>query len=113
MITSEQVLRRLAIGEPAFCRDVMAARHHDILVTLDVRDLALLRLGESIGAGSTGPLLRQRIGDGLAAGLSFDEVVASLMALAPAIGMERTVALAPQIALALDYDIDGALERPD
>ena len=113
MVTSEQILRRLTIGEPAFCRDVMAAGPFDVSPMLDVRGLALLRLGGSIGVGSTGPLLQQRVSDALAAGLTFDEVVASLIGLAPTIGIERTVALAPQIALALDYDIDAALERLD
>jgi hypothetical protein len=112
-ITSEQVLRRLAIGDPAFCRDVMAGFAVDVPPGLDARGLALLRLGGSIGAGPSGSLLRQRVGDALAAGLSFDEVVASLMALAPTIGIERTVALAPELALALDYDIDAALESLD
>ena len=82
-------------------------------LALEDRGLALLRLGGSIGAGSTGPLLRQRVGDALAAGLSFDEIVASLLALAPTLGIERTVALAPDMALALDYDLDAALERLD
>jgi hypothetical protein len=113
MITSEQVLRRLAVGDPGLCRAVMAAAPVDAPLVLDARGLALLQLGGSIGAGSSGPLLRQRVGDALSAGLSFDEVVASLMALAPTIGIERTVALAPEVALALDYDIDAALERLD
>ena len=113
MNTSEQVLRRLAIGDPAYCRAVMALEPIDRSPTLDARSLALLRLGGSIGAGPAGPLLRQRVADALAAGVTFDEVVASLMALAPTIGIERTVALAPVLALALDYDIDAALERSD
>ena len=113
MITSEQALRRMAIGDPAYCRAVLAVEPADPSLTLDARSLAMLRLGGSIGAGSSGPLLRQRVADALGAGVSFDEVVASLIALAPTIGIERTVALAPEVALALDYDIDAALERLD
>lgn len=112
MITSEQALRRLAIGDPAFCTAILGTPA-EATSWLDARGLALLRLGGSIGAGSSGSLLRQRVGDALAAGVSFDEIVASLMALAQTIGIERTVALAPELALALDYDIDAALERLD
>jgi hypothetical protein len=113
MITSEQALRRSAIGDPAYCRALMAAEPIDPAITLDVRSLAVLRLGGSIGAGSPGPLLRQRVADALFAGMTFDEVVGCLIALAPAVGIDRAVALAPDVALALDHDIDAALERPD
>lgn len=113
MITSEQILRRLALGDPALCHQVVASTADGPDLGLDAHSLALLRLGGSIGAGSTGPLLRQRVQEALAVGLSFDEIVTALVALAPTIGIERTVALAPQVALALDYDIDAALERLD
>lgn len=109
MLTSEQVLQKLAIGDPAFCRDLMAAPGAT-LVALDARSRALLRLGGSIGAGATGPLLRQRVGDALTSGLDFDEIVASLVVLAPTIGLERVVALAPEVALALDFDLEASLE---
>lgn len=113
MITSEQALRRMAIADPAYCRAIMAAERADPSLTLDPRSFALLRLGGSMGAGMAGPLLQQRVADALSAGVSFDEIVAALIALAPTIGIERTVALAPEVALALDYDIDAALERLD
>ena len=111
MIKGEEVLRRLTIGDPVYCRSLMAAEPVDPSLRLDARNLALVRLGSSITAGSARPLLRQRVRDALAAGLSFDQVVASLVALAPTIGIERTVAVAPELAHALEYDIDAALER--
>ena len=37
----------------------------------------------------------------------------SLLALAPMIGTERLAAIAAELARALDYDIDQALERLD
>jgi alkylhydroperoxidase/carboxymuconolactone decarboxylase family protein YurZ len=91
----------------------MAAEAGDPLHQLDVRSLALLRLGGSLTAGSAGPVLQQRVADALNAGLSFDEIVASLTALAPTIGIERVVSVAPYLARALGYDVDAALERLD
>ena len=70
-----------------------------------------MRLGGSITAGTVGPMLQQRVSDALDAGVTFDEIVGSLLALAPGIGIERLVAVAPKLARALDYDIDAALER--
>jgi hypothetical protein len=113
MITSEEVLRRLTIGDPAYCRAIMAAEADDATNRLDPRGLALLRLGASIMAGSGSPVLQRRVGDALDAGLSFDEIVASLVALAPTVGIERVVTIAPDLARALGYDVDAALERLD
>ncbi|OGO57991.1 MAG: hypothetical protein A2Z32_01730 [Chloroflexi bacterium RBG_16_69_14] len=73
----------------------------------------LLRLGGSITAGSASPMSKQRVGDALDASLSFDEVVGSVLALTPTIGIERVVAIAPDLARALGYDVDAALERLD
>ena len=113
MTTSEEILRRLTIGDPVFCRTVMSAELADPLHALDARSMALLRLGGSLTAGSSGPMWQQRVDDALNAGLSFDEIVATLTALAPTIGIERVVAVAPDLARALGYDVDAALECLD
>jgi len=111
MPTSEEVLLRLTIGEPKYCRAVMAAELDDPVHALDARSVALLRLAGSITAGSAGPIWQQRVHDALDAGLSFDEVVGSLVVLAPTVGVDRVVAIAPDLARALGYDIDAALEQ--
>jgi hypothetical protein len=111
MISSEEVLRRLTIGDPAYCRALMATEPDAPPLALDARSVALLRLGGSITAGSAGPM-RRSVGDALDTGLSFDEVVAAV-ALAPTVGIERVVAIAPDLARALGYDVDAALERLD
>jgi hypothetical protein len=113
MTTSQEVLRRLTIGDPAYCQALMSREVVDPTHVLDARSTALLRLGGSITAGSGGPVLRQRVSDALDIGMSFDEIVAALMTLAPSIGIERMVAVAPDLARALGYDIDAALEGLD
>ena len=112
-MTSEEVLRRLTIGDPAYCRAVMTVDRDDPPRSLDARSAALLRLGGLISAGSAGPMWQQRVGEALDAGLSFDEIVGSLMVLAPTIGLEHVVAVAPHLARALGYDVDAALEQLD
>jgi alkylhydroperoxidase/carboxymuconolactone decarboxylase family protein YurZ len=110
-MTSEEVLRRLTIADPSFCRSVVAAAPGDPTPGLDARSVALLRLGATISAGSVGAVLQQRVDDALAAGLGFDQIVASLLALAPAVGTDRIVAVAPEMSRALGYDVDLALEE--
>jgi len=113
MITSEEALRRLTIADPAYCRAVMSSDSDGPLDALDARSVALLCLGGSITAGSVGPMWQQRVSEALDAGLSFDEIVGSLLALAPTIGLDRVVAIAPHLARALGYDVDAALEQLD
>jgi len=113
MVSSEEILRRLAVADAAYARALVAADPADPPRALDRRSVALLRLGGSITAGTVGAVLRQRVSDVLETGVTFDEVVGSLLALAPMIGTERLVAIAAELARALDYDIDQALERLD
>ena len=112
-ITSEEILRRLTIGDVRFCQALVAGAYPDAVGGLDVRSVALVRLGGSIAAGAAGPMLRQRVGDAQHAGVGFDEIVAALLALTPTVGIERIVAAAPHLSEALGYDVAGALETLD
>ena len=49
----------------------------------------------------------------LAAGASYDEIVATLEAVTPVTGTARVVQCAPKLALALGYDVEEALEELD
>ena len=52
-------------------------------------------------------------GRALAAGASEDEIAGVLLAIAPVTGLGRVAAAAPDLAIALEYDITAALEDPD
>jgi alkylhydroperoxidase/carboxymuconolactone decarboxylase family protein YurZ len=113
MTDSEEVLRRLTIGDRAYCRSLVATGTTGGQATLDARSLALLQLGATMMVGASTPVWRQRVSDALEGGLSGDEIVEALTALAPTLGIDRIVAVAPDVARALDYDVDAALERLD
>ena len=49
----------------------------------------------------------------LAAGATVDEIVGVLIAVAPNVGLARIVSAASEVALAIGYDIDAALESDD
>ena len=49
----------------------------------------------------------------LAAGASIDEIVGTLIAVAPDVGVVRAVSAAPELALALGYDVNAAFEMLD
>jgi hypothetical protein len=46
-------------------------------------------------------------------GATEDDVVGTLVAVAPAVGLSRLVSATVGLALALGYDLDAALESPD
>jgi hypothetical protein len=113
MISSEEVLRKLTMADPAYLGGLMPPGAGRAASALDARSVALVRLSSSITAGSAGSMLRQRVSDALGAGLGFEEIVATLVALVPTLGVDRIVAVAPDLARALDYDIDAAFEELD
>jgi alkylhydroperoxidase/carboxymuconolactone decarboxylase family protein YurZ len=51
--------------------------------------------------------------DALAAGVTADEIVGALIAVAPLVGLALVTSAAPAIAAALGYDLDEAFERMD
>lgn len=53
------------------------------------------------------------VGAPLASGATVEEIVGVLIAVAPTVGVARIVSAAPELALAVGYDIDSALERFD
>ncbi len=113
MIDSQEILRRLTIGDRGYCRSLLSAELEGPPHALDARSLSLLRLGSTMTAGTAGPVWQQCVNEALESGLSFEEIVEALTALAPTIGIDRAVAVAPELARALGYDIDAALERLD
>ena len=109
MASSEEVLRRLTIGDPAYCRVLVHGEADDPEHRIDIRSLALLRLGALITTGAAEPTWQQCVWQARTAGIGPDEIVGSLMALASTVGPDRVVAAAPHLARALGFDVEAAL----
>jgi 4-carboxymuconolactone decarboxylase len=80
---------------------------------LDPKTAALLQVGVSVALGSPAVCLEWSAGRALAAGASEDEIAGVLLAIAPVAGLGRVVAAAPDVAIALGYDVAAALEELD
>jgi 4-carboxymuconolactone decarboxylase len=78
---------------------------------LDAKTCALSRLGALAATQGTPTSYQWIVSSALDAGASVDEIVAVLMAIAPIVGVARVVQAAPDVALALGYDVEAALER--
>jgi alkylhydroperoxidase/carboxymuconolactone decarboxylase family protein YurZ len=110
----QETLRRLAMIEEGFVEDQAGLGLGPVQTsTLDPRTAALLQVGACVAIGSPAVCLEWSAGRALAAGASEDEIADVLLAIAPVAGLSRVVAAAPEVATALGYDIDAALEEPD
>ena len=80
---------------------------------MDEKTASLARLAALVALHAPPASYERGVGAALAAGATADEVVDTLTAVAPTVGLARVVSAAPGLALALGYDIDHALESHD
>ena len=108
----QDTLRRLAIFDEGFAE---AGLGLDMAGTaaLDAKARGQLQLGVSVAIGSSAVCVQWSTARALAAGAAKDDVADVLLAIAPVAGLGRVVSAAPGVAIALEYDIDAALDEPD
>ena len=110
----QETLRRLAMIDEGFVEDeaglgLALARAS----ALEPKIAALLQLGILVASGSPAVCLEWSTARALAAGAARDEIANVLLAIAPVTGLGRVVCAAPDVATALGYDIEAALEQLD
>ena len=104
-------LRRLAVHDTAFVSLLLGEDESaSIASALDARTTALVRVAATIAVDAAPSSFQHAVEHALAAGASCDEVVATLEAVTPVTGAALVVSCAPKLALALDYDVEAALE---
>jgi 4-carboxymuconolactone decarboxylase len=102
----ERLLCRLSLHDE---RSVRAALADPDLSALDPKVQALVGLGALLSVDAATVSVRLAVELAAEAGATADEIVGVLLAIAPAIGQARTVAVAPRLALALGYDVEGSV----
>ena len=113
MDTYKESLRRLALNDERYVASVLGMGRDTVEVShLDQKTHALVRLAASLAMDAALCSYQSTVELALAAGASFDEVAGTLIAVAPTVGLTRVVSAAPELALALGYDVDAALETP-
>ena len=109
----QETLRKLAMIDEGFVEDEAGlALGLAGTSALDPKTAALLQLGVSVAIGSPGVSLEWSSGRALAAGATEGEIADVLLVIAPVVGLGRVVCAAPDVAIALGYDIEAALEEP-
>lgn len=107
-------LRRLAIHDDALISELLGENNASTRrLALDPRTEALLRVAATVAVDGALASFQSVVDHALAAGATKDELVATLEALTRELGSLRVVRCAPKLSLALDYDVEEALERLD
>jgi alkylhydroperoxidase/carboxymuconolactone decarboxylase family protein YurZ len=113
MATYRETLRRLALNDVQFVDSVLGMGRDTVESSqLDPKTHALARLAAALAMDGALNTYQAGVEVAFAAGASVDEIVGTLIAVAPTIGLARVVSAAPDLALALGYDVDAALEAP-
>ena len=103
------MLRRLAINDPRLTEDLNdEARQPE---ELDPKTRALVRLAALVAVGGAAPSYGELADAAVDAGASAAEIVDVLVGVVPVVGLPSVVAAAPNLALALGYDTDEAMDR--
>lgn len=108
----EETLRRLAVHDDTLIDRLLAddslnqeASH------LDPKTHALVGVAALVAVGAAPASYVDAVAAARRSCASPDEIVGCLVAVLPAVGVARAVSAATGIGLALDYDVDAALER--
>ena len=108
----EELLRRLSLSDEGVAGAALGMTIGDPAASsLDVPTLALARVAALIASDAALPSYQWAVESALAAGASDSDIVDVLVAVAPTVGLARVAAAAPDLALALGYDLESPAER--
>lgn len=110
----QDTLRSLAMIDEGFVKsEAGLALDAGGISALDPKTAALLQVGASVTIGSSPVCLQWSVARAMTAGATQDEISDVLLAIAPVTGLGRIAAAAPDLAIALGYDVAAALEELD
>jgi 4-carboxymuconolactone decarboxylase len=114
MAAHEESLRRLALQDEQCIQSLLGIRlRHAEAAGLAPKTHALVRLAALMAMDASCVSYGWAVDAALTAGASADEIMGTLIAVAPITGLARVVAVAPEVAHSLGYDIDQAFEGLD
>jgi alkylhydroperoxidase/carboxymuconolactone decarboxylase family protein YurZ len=104
-------LRRLALREDRYIESLLADDDVNATVSkIAPSSHALVRIGALIAMNATPPSYMSAVAAADEAGVTREELVGTLIAVLPVVGVARVVSAAPNLGLALGYDVGEALE---
>jgi 4-carboxymuconolactone decarboxylase len=111
---THETLRRLALSDDHLLDEILGS-HGDPtrLDCLDARTTALVRLAALVAMCGSATSFAAVASRALISGATVDDLVDTLLVIAPIVGSANVVGAAPKLALGVAYDIDRSFEEPD
>jgi 4-carboxymuconolactone decarboxylase len=107
----KSTLRRLALRDDRYIESLLAEGSASATEAgIDPRAHALVRVGALIAVDASPPSYMSAAEAALRAGATYEELVGTLIVVMPVVGVPRVVSAAPNLALAIGYDVGEALE---
>jgi 4-carboxymuconolactone decarboxylase len=107
-VKSEDAIKGLATHDMSIIESLLAMQIENIAESgLDPKTHALVRIAALIAVDAAPASFMWQIGIALESGVTPDEIIGVVIALAPTVGMAKIVATAPEIALALGVELEG------
>jgi 4-carboxymuconolactone decarboxylase len=105
------MLRRLAVRDDRYIEALLQDDDANAtLAGLDRRSHALVRIAALVAANAAPAAYMNCVEAAERAGISHEEIVGVLIAVLPLVGIAAIVSAAPNLGLALGYDVAAALE---
>ena len=112
--THEEGLRRLVLHDEDCIQSMLGIHLRDNHPAgLDPKTQALVRLGGLVAMGAASASYHWAAAAALDAGATAEDVVGTLISVAPICGLARVVSATSEVALAIGYDFDQAFEALD
>jgi 4-carboxymuconolactone decarboxylase len=104
-------LRKLALRDDRYIDALLAHEKSSAAESgLDPRVRALVQLGALVAVDAAPPSYMSVAEEAIDAGATYEDLVGSLIVVMPVVGVPRVVSAAPNLGLALGYDVGEALE---
>jgi alkylhydroperoxidase/carboxymuconolactone decarboxylase family protein YurZ len=110
--THEEALRRLVLHDEGCIQSMLGIHLNDNHPAwLEPKTQALIRLGALVAMGAAPVSYHWAAEAALNAGATAEDVVGTLISVAPICGLARVVSATSEVALAIGCDIDQAFEE--
>ena len=105
-------LRKLAVRDDRYIEELLhGERTSASLAGIDDRAHALIQIAALVALNASPAAYMDSVEAAVRAGVSHEEIVGTLISVLPIVGVARVVTAAPDLGLALGYDVSEALER--
>jgi 4-carboxymuconolactone decarboxylase len=109
----QRTLRRLAVRDDRLVSSILSDEvDREDSAGLDSRTQALVRIAALITMNAGPPSFMNAVEAARDGGATAEEIVTTLITVMPVVGVARVVSAAPNLGLALGYDVWAALEGP-